>query len=71
MLSFDFFAFFFFSALVSASRILLQSSQSLPVGSYSYSATTAQSPSVESTILLNFGLVLLLIRARYSNINLI
>ena len=33
-LDFDFSVFFFFSALVSACRILLQSSESLPIGSF-------------------------------------
>ena len=43
-LDFDFCVFFFFSALFSACRILLQSSESVPIGSFSYSATTAQPP---------------------------
>ena len=55
-LDFDFFVLFFFSALVSAGRVLLQSSESLPIGSFSYSATTAQPTSVESAILINIFL---------------
>ena len=50
------FVFFFFNALVSACRVLLQSSESHPIGSFSYSTTTAQPPSVESTILINLFL---------------
>ena len=56
MLDFDFSVLFFFSALVSARRILLQSSESPPVGSFSYSATTAQPRFVESAILINLFL---------------
>ena len=48
----DFSVFFFFSALVSTCCILLQPSESLPIGCFSYSATTAQPPSVASTILI-------------------
>ena len=55
-LDFDFSVFFFFSALVSACRILLQSSESLPIGSFLYSVTAAQPPYVESAILVNLFL---------------
>ena len=55
-LDFDFSVFFFFSALVSACRILLQSSESLPIGSFSYSVTAAQPPYVESAILVSLFL---------------
>ena len=53
---FDFSVFFFFAALVSACRILLQSPELLPIVSFSYSATTAQPLSLESTILINLFL---------------
>ena len=56
MPDFTFSVFFLFSALVSACRILLQSSESLPIGSFSYSATTAQPPSVEFAILISLSL---------------
>ena len=49
---------FLFNAPVSACRILLQSSKSLPIGSFSYSATTAHPPSVESALLINLFLFL-------------
>ena len=39
---FNFSVFFFFNALVSARRILLQPSESPPIGSFWYSTTTAQ-----------------------------
>ena len=55
-LDFDFSVFLFFSALVSACRILLQSSESLPIGSFLYSATAAQPPYVESAILVSLFL---------------
>ena len=54
---FDFFVFFFFSALDSACRILLQSFESHTIGSFLYSATTAQPPSIESAILINLFLI--------------
>ena len=54
----DISVFFFFIALVSACRILLHSSEPFPFGSFSYSATTVQPPSVESAILINLFLFL-------------
>ena len=48
--------YFLLNALVSDSRILLQSPELLPMGSFSYCATTAQPPSVESAILINLFL---------------
>ena len=53
---FDFSVFFFTNALVSVCRIFLQSSESLQVGSFSYSATTVWPPSVESAVLINLFL---------------
>ena len=53
---FDFSVFFFFRALVSACHIVFQSSESLSIDSFSYSAATVQPPSVESAILINLFL---------------
>ena len=53
---FNFSVFFFFSALVSACLFFLQSSESFSIGSFFYFAKTAQTPSIESVILINLFL---------------
>ena len=53
--SFHFFCIFSFQCLDSACRILLQPSESLPIGLFLYSATTSYPASVESAILIYFS----------------
>ena len=62
------FLFFFFSTLVSACRLLLQSSELLPSVSFSYSATTARPPSVEYAILSNLFLFFILKITAFNNV---